>query len=868
MFDPIQFEAYCARLQLPNRGRKYLERVRSSPPSRRVASFVGNVVGRYASRKMGYTIQFESRHGELAVVFQLEHDARVVEFYDQPEPIKLSYVAGSGRQTGGRHTPDLVVLRSDHVAWVEVKPEESLAELAVSQPNRFRRGVNGAWLCPPGEAVAAEHGFRYSIVSSTAINQTLVRNLSFLDDYLRGNGGDISKRERDQISELIQQRPGISITAVREHLGPGSMDALFTMIVDRSVFFNLEAELLKNQDLALVYPDRATAEALTIMRGECRCESDPNACACQGHQQTNATSNSKSGLEQTTHVPVETSLQPAAQHPAPESAQLLIQGADSRDLAVANERFKIIFDPELRKTIPDRTLRRYLARVKKAEELHGYGYLGLLPRCSQKGNSTPRLPARVYELAKTTIEQVFMTPKRVTKMHAHGTFSNQCEEEGLSAPSYGWFVKEIGKQKDYDLKLAREGKRAAYSVKQTNRPLSARNDNHGDYPWQMVHVDHTEVDVELVDEDTGTNLGRPWLSLMFDAYSRKVLAFVLTFDPPSTNTLRLLLRDCVRRHSRLPSTLILDGGKEFGSEFFEALAAMFEINILKRPPAQCRFGSVIEREFKTLNQQFFHNLAGNTQNTRNVRQLTKAVNPKGLAVWSLEALHALLFQFCYDLHEKNPHSALGMSPADAYSKGLALSGARAARQVSYDDVFRFLTMATTPKGTAKVQPCLGVKIRYFYYWNEEMRDPQWEGKTVRVRYDQEDLGVAYAYIGSKWVKCTSCHHDTLAGRSAKQLALVVQALRKVRSTVEQKRTLTAKEIAKFFKSTEGDELVRTQRLKDQARRQIAERAANSVQDHAPHPREAAPVPVTEVANFETATVGTDLHASEAVFGDF
>lgn len=873
MLAPFKFEDYCARLQLPDRGRKYLERVRSSPPSRRVASFVGNVVGRYASRKMGCTIQFESRHGELAVVYQFEHDAHVLEFYDQPEPIKLSYVAGSGRQTGAAHTPDFVVLRDNHVSWIEVKPEECLAELAVSQPNRFRSGVNGAWHCPPGEAVAAEHGFRYSIVSSTDINQTLVRNLSFLDDYSRGNGGDILKRERDSVSELIQQRPGISIAAVREQLGSGSMDALYTMILEGKVFFDLEAELLTNQELAYLYPDRVTAEALTIMRGACRCENDPNACASQGHQQTNAPPNSKTALEQPVRLPlaptpVETSLHPAAEYPPAESAQRLIQGADPRDLAVANERYKIISDTELRKTIPARTLRRLLARVKKAEEIHGFGYLGLLPRRSQKGNSTPRLPARVYELAKTTIEQVFMTPKRVTKMHAYGTFSNQCEEEGLSAPSYAWFVKEIGKQKAYDLKLAREGKRAAYSMKQTNRPLSARNDSHGDFPWQVVHVDHTEADIELVDEGTGTNLGRPWLSLMFDAYSRKVLAFVLTFDPPSTNSLRLLLRDCVRRHSRLPSTLVLDGGKEFGSEFFEALTAMFEINILKRPPAQCRFGSVIEREFKTLNQQFFHNLAGNTQNTRNVRQLTKAVNPKGLAVWSLEALHALLSQFCYELHDKNPHSALGMSPADAYSKGLALSGARLARQVDYDEVFRFLTMATTPKGTAKVQPCLGVKIRYFYYWNEEMRDPQWEGKAVCVRYDLEDLGVAYAFIGSKWVKCISSHHDTLAGRSEKQLALAVQALRKVRSTVEQKRALTAKEIAKFFKSTEGDELVRTQRLKDQARRQIAERAANSVQDHASQPREAAPVPVTEVANFETAADVTGSPESETVYDDF
>ncbi|HYM66978.1 MAG TPA: glycosyltransferase family 2 protein, partial [Patescibacteria group bacterium] len=55
--------------------------------------------------------------------------------------------------------------------------------------------------------------------------------------------------------------------------------------------------------------------------------------------------------------------------------------------------------------------------------------------------------------------------------------------------------------------LAREGKRAAYPLEFSTKPLSAKNDNHGDFPWQVVHIDHTQVDVELVDEATGLVLG-------------------------------------------------------------------------------------------------------------------------------------------------------------------------------------------------------------------------------------------------------------------------------------------------------------------------------------------------------------------------
>jgi hypothetical protein len=50
------------------------------------------------------------------------------------------------------------------------------------------------------------------------------------------------------------------------------------------------------------------------------------------------------------------------------------------------------------------------------------------------------------------------------------------------------------------------------------------------------------------------------------------------------------------------------------------------------------------------------------------------------------------------------------------------------------------------------QPGLGVKIRYFYYWSDEMRDPELEKTEVPVCYDPDDLGVAFARLRNRWVQ--------------------------------------------------------------------------------------------------------------------
>src|SRR5690606_12005832 len=53
-----------------------------------------------------------------------------------------------------------------------------------------------------------------------------------------------------------------------------------------------------------------------------------------------------------------------------------------------------------------------------------------------------------------------------------------------------------------------------------------------DYPLSIVQIDHTKVDIILVDEHYRKAFLRPWLTLAMDVYSRVVVGFYLSFDPP------------------------------------------------------------------------------------------------------------------------------------------------------------------------------------------------------------------------------------------------------------------------------------------------------------------------------------------------
>jgi transposase InsO family protein len=408
----------------------------------------------------------------------------------------------------------------------------------------------------------------------------------------------------------------------------------------------------------------------------------------------------------------------------------------------------------------------------------------------------------------------YETYKQKGKRSVYGALVNACQQNNTAVPSYKTFLKFCNSRPTDEQTKKRQGSRAAYSNEPFYWELEFTTPRHGNRPWAVCHLDHTQLDIELVSSKTKALLGRPWVTFLSDAYSRRILAFYLTFDAPSYRSCMMVIRDCVSRHGRLPQCLVVDGGKEFSSVYFERLLAIYECTSKTRPGAKPRFGSVCERLFGTANTMFIHNLAGNTQMTKNPRLVTPNVNPRLHAVWTLGSLQEYLSNWIYNFYDLQEHPALGLSPFDTYEQSIIQTGLRPSRLIPYDETFRILTMPTTKKGTAKVIPNQGVKINHLYYWHNSFRNGSIEKTRVSVRYDPIDAGIAYAYVRKQWVRCISQYYSVFKGRSEREIQLATQELRQQYKQHSKKFTITAKALAVFLEGTEITESILMQRLKD------------------------------------------------------
>jgi putative transposase len=834
MLSDNDLDQWSQSLGLQERSRQLIRNIRNSSPARTVRSGPKNRSGDYASHKMGLTIQYESGHYELAFIRMWERDKEVLEYWDQPLTIKIFYVRKDGKNHAVFYTPDYFVIWNSKAGFVEVKTESALAELAKDQPGRYVRGEDGRWYSPPCERYAAEYELGYWIVTEVDLDRTYLCNIDFLEQFFRLDPTKLNDEECALIRGHVAAKPATLLSeliAVTLKAGINT-DIIYALIAFELIYVDLSAAALKESDRVYVFLSAAAAELYdpakrlpnisdanyiavavgqSILYGDRHaeivnvtgteiwlCGESQQKVVRLTHEQFEELFRSKkiSGLKTQIESGYKEEVNRILKNASPKELEEGIRRVDLVLRYLAGERFG-------KDVIPPRSLHRHVADYKNGQTTYGNGFIALIPNFHARGNRNPRFPREVLDKIIDRIENDYESVKQKNYSHVHGALQKDCEAKGLVAPSLTTFIKKVRQRPSYIQVIKRRGHKAANSVAPFSRWLEKDTPRQGDRPFQLCHIDHTKLDTSFICSITGRNLGRPWVTFMSCGYSR-VLAVYMTFDPPSYRSCLMVIREFVRRFGRLPQYVVVDGGKEFKSIYFRAFCAFYGLHLVSRE-GKPRNGSTCERLFDTNRTQFANNLIGNTQIMKNIRDVSKEVDPQHLAAWTLGAAYPRLTEWAYERYETNDHFNLKQSPREALAAGLAQTGSREHTKIIFDDVFRTLTLPTTRKGTAQIMLNDGIKINNIYYWSDEFRNPELVGKQVPVRYDPFNMGEAYAYANGRWIAGTSEYFWFFQGRTERETLLASSEIRRRDQLLNRNRSLTAKRLAEFIDSLEQEE---------------------------------------------------------------
>lgn len=775
MLDREQITEIFERLCTPRAGRELISKARTLAPIREVKSRGGNVITFMASRKMGREIRTESRHIEFAAAVDHEFDSQVIEYYAQPCALKLELVnSATGEIHNIHHFPDFLVIRDDGFTLEEWKSEAKLARLSEKYPYRYVKVTDGQWTSPQIERQLAELGIRYCIYSDKAIPRRRVENLLHLADYFHPAAEPCAEEDLQRLTVALAEHGSRYLSELMSDPFGFSADFLFKAVADHLVVADLDQETLTNPRRCRLYRDATLRE---FMAGEIYIGTVPGqerftfdiaegarfefeaqelTMSLIGDKEIICTRRDGApvtltrdwlvdALERGRIVPLHSDCSATFDLTCYTQAQL--QSGMQRQAILDS-------DGQLGK-VSDRTLRRWMARQNVALANGGHKVLAIVPRTHAKGNRSVRLTEQQDEILRYIIATHWRTNKAINFKTCHRMLSDACNAAGIRAPSYPTLIARVkANETDNDLRI-RHGKRMAYQMGEFVDVLYFDTPVHGSRPFQYVHIDHTQLDIELISSRTGKCLGRPWLSIAIDAWSRRIVAFYLTFDPPSYHSVMMVMRDMVRRFQRLPEFIVVDNGRDFMSAAFETFLQVMGVHLRFRPAGQPRHGAVMERIFGRAHSEYVHNLAGNTKATKNVRMVTGKHLPANFAEWTLESMYYGFEYWATEYYDQERHPTLDCSPREAFLRGIKESGSRPQRRILYNRDFLIATCPPVDReGLRQVNRQRGVKVNGMLYWNPEFRDPRFDGQRLPVRYDPWDASSVYMRYKDRWIHAT------------------------------------------------------------------------------------------------------------------
>jgi len=264
---------------------------------------------------------------------------------------------------------------------------------------------------------------------------------------------------------------------------------------------------------------------------------------------------------------------------------------------------------------------------------------------------------------------------------------------------------------------------------------------------ERVEIDHTLLDIWVLDPRTGIPLGRPWITMVIDRFSGYLLGVYISFYGPSVATVASAIKESIFPKDRYTEmlrspqlawtamgcaeTYVVDNGLEFHAQQFQRIAWELRSDLIYNPVRSPWYKSSIERTIMETNRAL--PLHGKVH-----RPLANAVrsNPAKSAAVTFDDLCTCLIEWASQVHPLRIHPKTLVRPWDLWEEGRASTPPPALPpNLSGLDLMCGL-------GTHRRVDGDGVQFNYLRFNSLELRDYQrshGSGFRTEIRFNPENL---------------------------------------------------------------------------------------------------------------------------------
>lgn len=411
------------------------------------------------------------------------------------------------------------------------------------------------------------------------------------------------------------------------------------------------------------------------------------------------------------------------------------------------------------------------------------------------------------------IESKYFSIQKPTKQHVYDELCykirdlNRIRLNELKIPSRSQFYKMFKNVDKYEILASREGREVADKhFRATGRGVTTN------YILERVEVDHTPLDIMVVNEKTGLADGRPILTVLLDKHSRMPLGFEVSFDSTTESRVIVALKNSIFPKTYvktkypdieqdwpaygIPATLICDNGLEFHATGLRTMCAELNIELQFCPKRQPNYKGAVERFLGTLNRAVCHRIPGTTRS--NIIQRGKYESEK-MAVVTLKELNKLIHEWIINVYCHEINRMTQRMPYALWNDGLKIREPLLPESKSQLD----LILSWEKKRKLSHE---GIHLYGLQYNSSELallRRRSYENYEVKVRYNQENIETVWVYdeLNDDYI-CVPCTQPEYASGVTLKQHLQIKKAKSIEGKVEQNLSTLMERKAAFSKHIE------------------------------------------------------------------
>lgn len=320
-----------------------------------------------------------------------------------------------------------------------------------------------------------------------------------------------------------------------------------------------------------------------------------------------------------------------------------------------------------------------LYRLIKQYEMVGK-ISALIPTKKDGGKNKSRLTPECEIIVEEAISNIYLTTQKNRIEAVIREVRGKCLNAKIKPPHPNTVRNRIAALEFKDKEKKRHGKKAA----QKFNPAVDKFPE-GKFPLDVVQIDHTPLDIILVDEVYRESIGKPWITMAIDVFSRMVVGIYVSLDPPGSLSVGMCLANAILPKDNwltklgvemswnvwgLPRKIHADNAKEFRGEMIQRACQQYGVDLEWRPVANPKYGGHIERLLGTFATEI-HSLPGTTFS--NVSEKGDYDSEKN-AIFTLPEFEKWLCTLIIEAYHQRLHTSLKTSPVKKFELGIFGAG--------------------------------------------------------------------------------------------------------------------------------------------------------------------------------------------------